>query len=175
MKKIILFATALSLSVMAVQAQSRYHQKFTFGGGVNLGLPTGDFSNGWNVGVGFQLQGELEVAHNATAVFTTGYSDFFGKTLDLPGFSGKLPNVGFIPFLAGIRLYPSEQFFIGGQIGLGTFTNTGASGNTGFDFYPQLGFNGNSCQLIMGYNIVSLSGGSNTNLLLTAIFKFGGN
>jgi hypothetical protein len=171
MKKMFLIATVLSVFSIGSRAQSK-NQDFTFGGGLNLNLPTGDFSNGWNLGLGFQFQGELKIAQNASAVFTTGYTEYFGKDVNLGGFGFTTPNVGFIPFLAGIRIYPSEGFFIGAQAGFGTFTNTGASGNSGFDFYPQIGFNGRSAQFILGYNIISVTAGSNANVGMTAIFKF---
>jgi hypothetical protein len=171
MKKMFLIATVFSLFSVATYAQSK-NQDFTFGGGLNLNLPTGDFSNGWTFGLGFQFQGEVKVAKNASAVFTAGYTEYFGKSVDLGGFGFTTPNIGFIPILAGIRVYPSETFFIGAQAGFGTFTNTGASGNSGFDFYPQIGYNGRSSQFILGYNFISLSAGSNANLGLTAIFKF---
>jgi len=173
MKKLLLIATICSVFSIATRAQSR-DRGFTVSGGLNLNLPTGDFSNGWTFGLGFQLQGEWGLASNVTGVATTGYSQYFGKTVSIPGYGGfTTPNIGFIPFLFGIRVYPSETFFIGAQAGFGTFTNTGASGNSGFDFYPQIGFNGRSAQLILGYNVISVSAGSNANLEMTAIFKFG--
>jgi hypothetical protein len=172
MKKTFLMATAISLSILTAQAQS--DRGFTFGGGLDIGLPTGSFSNGWNFGFGFQLQGEQRFNDALSGVISTGYTSYFGKSLnDGSGYSFKVPNVGFIPILVGLRIYPSEQFFIGGQIGLGAFTNTGASGNTGFDFNPQIGYNGNSCQLILGYNVVTVTAGSNSDVGLTLIFKFG--
>src|ERR1700760_922997 len=132
MKKKSLIITAFSLLSLATFAQSG-KQDFTFGGGLNLNLPTGDFSNGWTLGLGFQFQGEVKFAENVSGVFTTGYTEYFGKDVNFGGFGFTTPNIGFIPFLAGIRVYPSETFFIGAQAGFGTFTNTGASGNSGFD------------------------------------------
>lgn len=172
MKKMLLIATVCSLFSVATNAQSDGHN-FTFGGGLNLNLPTGAFSNGWTLGLGFQFQGEVKFAYNVSGVFTTGYTEYFGKDVNLGGFGQfTTPNIGFIPFLAGFRVYPSETFFMGAQAGFGIFTNTGGSGNSGFDFYPQIGFNGSNAQFILGYNLISLEGGSNANLEMTAIFKF---
>jgi hypothetical protein len=174
MKKLLLLLTAFTLSFMALQAQSR-DEGFVFGGGLNIGLPTGNFGTGWSFGIGFQFQGEYKFSDNVSGVATTGYTNYFGKTVDFGGgFVGKTPNIGFIPFLVGARIYPTPTFFLGAQIGLGAFTNTGGSGNSGFDFRPQIGYNGAGYQLIMDYNVISVTAGSNADIGLTAIFKFGG-
>ena len=179
MKKLLLVVIVFTLSVIGVQAQSK-DQSFTFGGGVHLALPTGDFGNGWSFGLGVQLQGELKLADNITGVGTVGYTSFFGKsqTIDLGAgpVSYKAPSVGLIPILVGARFYPSESFFLGAQIGYGIFTNTGSgSGSSGFDYYPQIGYNASSFQFILGYNAVSVTGGTLAHVGLTGIYKFGGN
>jgi hypothetical protein len=180
MKKLLVVFTVFTLSVIGVQAQSK-DQTFTFGGGVHLALPTGNFGDGWSFGLGVQLQGEYKFADNVTGVGTIGYSSFFGKTQTFPDGTGgtisaKTPSVGLIPILVGARFYPSESFFIGAQIGYGVFTNTGGgSGSSGFDYYPQIGYNTSMFQFILGYNAVSVTGGTLAHVGLTGIYKFGGN
>jgi hypothetical protein len=179
MKKKYLLVVAFSLSMIGAQAQAT-EQEFTFGAGVHVGLPTGDFGKAWSFGLGVQLQGEYKFADNITGVATTGYTNFFGKTQTVitPGgpFSAKAPNIGLIPILVGARFYPAEQFFVGVQVGYGIFTNTGSStGSSGFDYYPQIGYNLPGFQFILGYNGVSVTGGTLAHIGLTGIYKFGGN
>jgi hypothetical protein len=179
MKKNLLLVVAFSLSILGVQAQAT-EQEFSFGGGVHLALPTGNFGKAWSFGLGVQLQGEYKFADNITGVATTGYTNFFGKTQTFDFGSGpvsvKSPNVGLIPILVGARFYPAEQFFVGVQVGYGIFTNTGSSsGSSGFDYYPQIGYNLPQVQFILGYNGVSVTGGTLAHIGLTGIYKFGGN
>jgi hypothetical protein len=176
MKKVVLVLVALSTTVLGVNAQTSTKQPFTFGVGVNLGLPVGNFHNTHTFGVGAQLQGEFLFSDNFTGVITSGYTEFFGKSYNYGGgVSGKFSNVGLIPILAGVRFYPVESFFIGGQIGYGIFTGSSGGGNPkGFEYLPQIGFNSESFQLILGYNGVSATGGTLGNLSLTGLYKFGG-
>jgi len=182
MKKFVLAFTVISASVLGVQAQSS-KQPFTFGAGINADLPTGDFGKGYTFGIGATLQGEYSFSDQFSGVASAGYTNFFGKTETITFTelgttytqSVKNPNIGLIPILVGARFYPAEKFFVGAQIGYGVFTNTGSSSNNGgFDYYPQVGYNGEMIQLILGYNGVSLNGGSLGHIGLTGIYKFGG-
>src|ERR1700738_5122725 len=114
MKKVVLALLALSATVLGVKAQSSSMQPFTFGAGVNLGLPVGTFHNTHNFGIGVQLQGEFLFSDNISGVVTTGYTNFFGKSYNYgTGVSSKFTNVGLIPILAGVRFYPASLFFVG--------------------------------------------------------------
>jgi len=142
---------------------------FTFAGGLNLALPVGDFNLTHNFGIGVQLQGEYKFSENLSGVATTGYTNFFGKDY---GGGFKAANVGLIPILAGIRYYPAETFFFGGQIGYGIFTGGGGGAPKGFDYKPQIGYNAENFQLIFAFEGVSVTGGTLSNLGLTGVYKF---
>ncbi|RYF78789.1 MAG: hypothetical protein EON98_15350 [Chitinophagaceae bacterium] len=102
---------------------------------------------------------------NVSGTFNTGYTHFIGK--DFGGY--KLDALGEIPLLAGIRVYPSTNFFIGGKLGYTVFTGGGSGG--GFTYQPQIGYNGTKFQLGLGYNGVS-DNGTLGHLGLTGIIKF---
>jgi hypothetical protein len=175
MKKKLLIISILFISIISVNAQSSSTQSFVFGAGVNLALPVGNFHNGWSFGVGAELQGEYKFNDQFSGVVSGGYSQFFGKSITAFDTTIKVPNVGLIPILVGARFYPSPDFFVGIKLGYGVFTNTGSSsGNSGFDYCPQVGYNADQFQVILGYNGVSLSGGTLNHLGLSFIYKFSG-
>jgi hypothetical protein len=177
MKKI-LSISFLVATFFGAKAQTQQQGDFHFGVGLNLGLPVGTFHDISSFGVGGHVQGEYNFTDNITGVLTTGYTSFFGKTVTesdgLGGtFSFKEPSLGLIPIVAGPRFYPVDQFFVGVQAGIGILTGGGSS-TSGFDYYPQIGYNADQFQVILGYNGVSASGATYGNISLTGVFKFGG-
>lgn len=130
MKKLVLVATFIVAGFIGAYAQPA--EGFTFGAGVRLGLPIGDFGDFSSFGVGGELQGEFGFSDMVSGVVTTGYTSFFGKD----GYDAT----GLIPILVGARVYPSANFFIGGQIGYGLITGGGES-DGGFNYQPQVGYN----------------------------------
>ena len=170
MKKFFLIVVS-AISFCAVNAQ-KYTGMLQFGGGLNLGLPVGSFSNITSFGIGFEVQGEYMFSDKVSGIVSVSYTDFFGKSVNIPGYGNiRYNNVGLIPILLGVRVYPSPQFFVGGKIGYGIFTGSGSSG--GFDFNPQIGYNGSAIQIALGYNGVTQSGGSLGHIGLSVIYKFG--
>ncbi|MHA4807219.1 outer membrane beta-barrel protein [Flavitalea flava] len=178
MKKCLLILAIAAGTTFSTQAQIN-KEGFTFGAGVNVALPIGSFHDSHTFGIGGELQGEYMFSENLSAVATTGYTSYFGKsqTIDFGAgpITAKNPSVGLIPILVGARFYPSEQFFVGAQIGYGIFTGGGGGAPKGFEYRPQVGFNAESFQLILHYDGVSVTGGTLSHLGLTGIYKFGGN
>jgi hypothetical protein len=74
MKKVIL-ATAIIFASF-VNACAQPPEGFSFGAGVRLGLPIGDFADVSSFGVGGELQGEYGFSDKVSGIFTTGYSAF---------------------------------------------------------------------------------------------------
>jgi hypothetical protein len=177
MKKKLLILAVLFVSIISVKAQSK-SDDFVFGGGVNLALPLGDFSDGWSFGIGVKLQAEKMFTDQVSGIASIGYTDFFGKTVTFDNglggtSSGKFPSFGLIPILVGGRYYFSTTFFAGVQIGLGIGTG-GSGSSTGFDYLPQIGYNADAYQVVLGYNGVSQTGATFNHLDLSFVYKFGG-
>jgi hypothetical protein len=168
MKKSFLIAAFMLAGIIAVNAQ----KGFRFGAGVRLGLPIGDFGDYYSFGVGGEIQGEYGCSEKFSVLATTGYSSFFGKDFGTGTNSYKVDAVGFIPIIAGVRVYPTEQFFIGAQAGVAIFTGNGSS-ETAFDYQPQIGYNGSNIQVALNYNGASKDGSTNGHIGLTGIYKFG--
>ena len=172
MKKLLLVATITVAGFIGAYAQPT--EGFTFGAGVRLGLPIGDFSDVSSFGVGAELQGEFGFSDMVSGIVTTGYTSFFGKDVDIPGLGTiEYESTGYIPILVGARVYPSTNFFIGGQVGYGLITGNGDS-EGGFNYQPQIGYNAEKFQLALNYNGLSINSTNLSHIGLTAIFKFGG-
>ena len=169
MKKIIL-AVAIVATSFAASAQSKSTTPSTtpvkFGGGVRVGLPVGDFGDAYSFALGAELQGEYMFSPQASATLTTGYTNFFGKTVG--GY--KVPSHGSIPILAGLRYYPSTEFFVGAKAGISFSTETG--GGSDFTYEPQVGYNAEKFQVALGYQAISGDGSTAGHIGLTGIFKF---
>jgi hypothetical protein len=173
MKKLFLAASFIIAGFISANAQPS--EGFTFGAGIRLGLPIGDFGDVSSFGVGAELQGEYGFSDMVSGVGTIGYTNFFGKDYDVPGLGTiKGESTGYIPILVGARVYPSTSFFIGAQLGYGILTGNGESSGA-FNYQPQIGYNGERFQLALNYNGLSKDGSTLSHIGLTGIFKFGGN
>ena len=169
MKKLTLALSIIATSFIA-SAQSN-EGAFHFAGGLHVGLPVGSFGDSHSFGIGAELQGEYNFAETLSGTITTGYTSFFGKEVSIPGFGTyKYESVGYVPILAGVRVYAAPAFFIGGKIGYGIFTGTGNP--SGFNYRPEIGYNGERFQLAVGYNGVSVTGGTLGHIGLSALYKF---
>jgi hypothetical protein len=161
MKKFFLIGTFLIAGFIGTNAQ----EGFRFGAGPRLALPLGTFGDFYSFGAGVDVEAEYGFSEKFSGVFTTGYTNFFGKS--------GIDAVGYVPFLAGVRVYPSTGFFIGAQVGYGLLTGNGSSG--AFNYQPQVGYTADNYQLALNYNSLSKNGGSTSHIALTGIYKFGGN
>ncbi|HET9057920.1 MAG TPA: hypothetical protein VFN30_13825 [Chitinophagaceae bacterium] len=169
-KSILLLLLLAAFTITRAQAP----EGFQFGVGVRLGLPLGDFKASHNFGIGGEVQGEVGFAEKFSAIFTSGYSSFSGKTIDFFGTSIKYGSIGYIPILAGVRVYPANNFFIGGQLGYGILTGGGTSEGA-FNYQPQIGVNVSNFQFALNFNSLTKDGESTSHLGLTGIYRFGGN
>ncbi|HEY4110743.1 outer membrane beta-barrel protein [Puia sp.] len=185
MKKLVLALTIICASVLTSNAQWTPGD-FKFGIGLRAALPIGDMHNVSSFGLGGEVQGEYAFAENLTGVVTSGYTRFFGKSFDDGLGDTYKTNYGHIPVLVGARFYPSEQFFVGAQIGYGHYSGStsysgngvsgsGGSGSTGgFEYRPQIGYNADPVQLIFSYDGTAVSGGTFSHLGLSILYTFGG-
>jgi hypothetical protein len=172
MKKLLVITVFLMSATIGLRAQDG-GGVFSFAAGANVALPIGDFADSHSFGLGVEAQGEYMFSEMFGAVFNTGYTSFFGKDIDLGGgVTVEAESVGLIPILAGARVYPSSQFFIGARAGLGIFTGSGDS-NTGFAYRPEVGANLGPVQIALSYNGWSKDGGSLAHMGLVILYRFG--
>lgn len=153
---------ALSFGAANAQDNSGFH----IAGGARLALPIGTFGDIQGIGFGAELQGEYGFAEKVTGVISAGYTTFTSKTIG--GFSTG--SFGIIPVLAGVRFYPSTQFFLGAKAGVSIGTQTGAGSN--FTYEPQVGYNAEKFQVSLGYNAISGNGATLGSIGASFLYKF---
>jgi hypothetical protein len=112
MKKIIL-GLACVLTLSAVKAQKGTTQ---IGVAAEVGIPTGDFGDGFKTGYGGSVKGLFGIGEAGQITFTTGYTTYKakGSTDDYK------TTLGIIPLLAGYR-HNFSGFYVEPQIGYGIY------------------------------------------------------
>lgn len=170
MKKILLAFSIAALTVGAANAQDGGNEGFHIAGGLRLALPIGDFKEVQGFGFGAELQGEYGFAEKVTGVISAGYTNFTGKDFTFGGQTVKGSSAGFIPVLAGVRFYPSTQFFLGAKAGLSFSTASG--GGSAFTYEPQVGYNAEKFQVSLGYNAMSKNSVTLGSIGASFLYKF---
>src|SRR5687768_491692 len=116
MKKIILvFACVVALST--VKAQQGNNQ---IGIAAQVGLPMGDFGDGFKTGIGGSVKGLLGVGQAGQVTFTTGYTSFSAKDEMVDGLGADKVKTSIIPLLAGYR-HNFSGFYVEPQVGYGIY------------------------------------------------------
>lgn len=119
MKKLILSFAIVALGTLAAQAQDS--KEFTVEGGINLAIPANNLS-GASIGAGVDVLGQYTITPKVGITADAGYTSIFPK--------GGGSNLGIIPIRAGVRFYPSSDFYLGGKAGVGILTGGGDSYST---------------------------------------------
>lgn len=92
---------------------------FKIGGGLSVVAPASNLK-GYSVGVGIDLLGHYGLSSQLALTGDVGYTTIFAKDKN-----AKALNV--VPIRAGIRFYPANPFYLGGQVGLGIVSGGGSS------------------------------------------------
>src|SRR5437764_759939 len=111
MKKII-FVSATLLAMHMADAQKKSDVKFS--GGIDVGIPAHNLS-GSSLSAGVDLMALYHMSKEADLTGDIGISALFGK-------NGASTST-LIPLRAGLRYYPSADFFAAAKIGLGFLSN----------------------------------------------------
>ena len=124
-----------------------------FSAGLNLGLPSGDWSNFWGTGFGADVRYEAPIQDKLNWTASAGFLSFSGKTYQ--GFSAS--SVTAIPILGGIKYYFQESnagFYGAADIGFVIISGSGNSVNR-FAFSPGVGYRLEKFDFSFRYNAVS--------------------
>jgi hypothetical protein len=112
-------------------------QAWRLGVGVSAGLPTND---NYNIAVGGDLRLQKDFFSNISGTLTAGYTNFSVKD-DAKAALG-FNSVGYIPVKAGIKIFPTERFYISGEVGAGFGTDEGQG--TALVYAPGIGLGFNN-------------------------------
>ena len=175
MKKVILSATILTLSVLSAYAQkeSAETNSFKFSVGIEGGLPTGDLKTFSSFGIGGSIQGDYKVAENFALTLNAGYISFSGKTVSVLGESFKYPALNIIPVLVGGKYYFTESVYGSAQVGLSFVSTKGESSSSAFTYAPGIGFYVSpNFDLLLKYQAATKSGSTLSFIGLRAAYNF---
>jgi hypothetical protein len=157
-----------------VKAQSVKPDAFRFGIGLEGGIPTGDARSGSNFELGGTARLQYGVSNNLALTLTSGYYNFFGKTITDPilNTTFKTPSEGIIPVKAGIKAFFAPSFYFGAEAGAG-FEATGDDKQVKLILSPGVGYATKSWEV--GARYENFSGqGSNFGLIgLRVAYGFG--
>lgn len=152
-----------SLIVLALVMTSFLgYSQGSFKAGLNVGIPTGDVSEAYNVHFGADVAYMFGIADRFAVGPLVGYSNFFPEDSDL------YDNAQFLPVAASGRFGITDQFFLGADLGYGVGLNDGNDG--GFYYRPQLGYDFGLIGLVASYSGVSMDGGSFSSINLGVEF-----
>ena len=117
MKKLLLAVVIIAGTFTASYAQTG----FKAGGGINLAIPANNLKS-YSIGAGLDLMAHYGFTDALALTGDVGYTAMFAKK----EFEDLKFNV--IPLRAGLRFYPSPNFFLAGKAGVG-FLNVTAPNN----------------------------------------------
>jgi hypothetical protein len=122
-----------------VKAQIIPKNGLRLGLGVEGLLPTGNLHNISNIGAGGTMRLQYGVANNLAITLTSGYYNFFGKTVNgyLADGNGnnipaKIKNLGMVPVKVGIKSFFTNNLYFGAEGGA-AFETTGFGAIKGFE------------------------------------------
>jgi hypothetical protein len=149
----------LFVSVFGFSAQAQNVDRTNFRAGLNAGMVIGDFSEAYSLVLGVDLYQHWGVSKELDLGVTTGFSNAFGEKQEISAggavIETKFDNLQFIPVAGSVRIYPTTDFKIGGDVGYAIGINEGNEG--GFYYRPSMGidFNGGSTEVNISYLAVN--------------------
>lgn len=118
--------------------------------GVHAGIPTGDASDASSFALGVDAKYQFLDLESFGVGVATGYTNYFGKEIN----NIKVDDFGVVPVAALLRYYPTQNFFIGTDLGYGFITGSGNS-EGGFYYRPEIGYHNTDWNIFAYYAGVS--------------------
>jgi len=134
---VLLLLAASSFSAMAQdKKEEKPAVKTRLSGGLEAGLPLGDLSKSHDYTLGAALQVEVPVSSDKLYVTgNAGYAHFVGKS--------AVPDLNVVPVKAGLRVYPSDKFYLGADAGASFLVNkeiANGDKSAAFVYAPNAGY-----------------------------------
>jgi hypothetical protein len=157
------------LSLLLIIGTGLYAQQ-GFKIGLNGGLPINQEVNDVvSLVAGADLGYHYALGEVVDAGIMTGFINGFPEKFDSGG--ADLPNVQFLPLAASFRIWPSNSFSIGGDIGYALGLNEGNDG--GFYYKPLVGYlMGAQTEVSLSYTGIAVEGLSWATVNLGVLYTF---
>ncbi|MFK5974029.1 MAG: hypothetical protein QM485_12230 [Flavobacteriaceae bacterium] len=164
MKNIII---ALSLTFVGMGSYAQQGFKI----GIQGGIPVGDFNNKVGVVIGVDAGYMYALGEVIDLGVTTGFIHGFPEKFQTGTVLADLPNVQFVPIAGSIRLWPSNSFSLGVDVGQAFGINDGNKG--GLYYRPLIGFLlGPQTELNLSYTGINLEGDSWSTANIGILYTF---
>jgi Outer membrane protein beta-barrel domain len=173
MKKTILSLAIIGISITAfTQKKEDDLQMFKFSVGVEAALPLGDFGKAYTFGIGGTAQADYKVAEDLALNLNAGYISFQPKSITVLGATVKGKAVGYVPILAGVRYYFTEEVFALAQLGITIATASGTSSSL-FTYAPGIGYKfSDNVDAALKYTGYSKDGNNSSTIGLRVAYTF---
>jgi len=166
MKKLMLLGAFALFGAINVNAQAGFKL------GANIGLPVGDAGDANSFVAGIDASYLWPVAESFNLGLTTGYSIWFGKDYEIPGYGTvEVDNSGMIPIAATGQYMFTPEFSLGVDLGYAIFTQEGAEG--GFYYAPKAAYHFGPSEVSLSYRGISRDGASAGSVNLGYAYSFG--
>ncbi len=163
MKKILLVLAVAVFSLSVAQSQNMK-------AGVSVGLPVGDSSDAYTVGLqaDFTYLFEINEAFKVGPMASLFY--YLGDKINTPIGSFNVDDALFLP-IGGQARFLLEEFFFGADLGYGI--GLSPSGNDGGIFYrPKVGYDFGSIAALISYSGITRDGGTFSSVNAGVEFSF---
>ena len=173
MKKVLLMSALTALSFIGFAQDKTDAKPMSFSGGVEIGLPMGDYGDIASMGFGASVQMDYSVASKTSLTANIGYLTFSGKSVSVP-FLGtiKYPSTGWIPVLAGVKYQLTDKIYGGAAVGMSFLSASGGSSESAFTYAPTVGYTMNKIDISAKYVSASKDGSSSNFLGIRVAYKF---
>jgi len=141
MKKLTKLAAAAITGValfIGTNANAQSDSKLRFGIGAEVGVPTGAAHDGSNIYAGITPRLQYGADEGLAWTLTSGFYNFFGKSVNGTAGSVKYGDIGMVPVKVGVKGFFAQNIYFGAEAGAGFETNKG--GNTKLIVSPGIGF-----------------------------------
>lgn len=168
-------------SAKAQKATGYDSQGVRFGIGIEPGIPTGNIRNFSHFALGGTARLQYDLKGPVSLMLTSGYTNFFSRDYYVGNVNVSPKDYGLIPLKAGIKIFPSHNFYISGEAGAGFETSSGYYNNynkgTKLILSPGIGIAESRTGLDIGLRYENYSGGNSGGygqLALRVAVGFGG-
>lgn len=141
MKKLLSIAVVVFFMSNYADAQTKSRES-KLGLGVDIAIPTGNYKNQADYGLGFSLLYQKPVADNLSITGNVGYLRYHGLdyiTSDGSVLHGIKYKEGYVPIKTGARYFIARYFFAAAELGVTIPTANGYGSGTAFAYAPGIG------------------------------------
>lgn len=163
-------ATTLFLT-SNVKAQTTPVNALRLGIGVEGGIPTGSINNFSNFELGGTARLQYGLSNNLALTLTSGYYNFFAKSITINGVTSTPSGQGLVPVKLGIKAFFAQNLYFGAEAGAGFETNYAK--NTKLLLSPGLGYANKSWDVGVRYESLSGQNDNYGTVALRVAYGFG--